>query len=786
MGIFNQRVTNPAQTPAQNRFSNTGTVSGTSANNTSRIQSYSQGMNFARGQMIRGEIIDLRNHEVKIQLNGDRILSGRIGDPAGLAIGESATFQVMEANPSNVELKLVSNQRLHSEEATIDKALEAAGLPKSERNVSVVRELLSQGLSVDKNSIQLLLRQSAMFRGVSFHTLALMNKLHIPATQVNASQMEAYLNYEHRIMNLAEQAAQEVADAIALTAGSSEQAAAALNQDILTLLTAPQDAFSALLTAAQPADAPLSSFALLSADGTLALMDALEPFGLTQADAAAIVNGTATLRQTASLILSAADRCITAGQSGIPDSSITGTSGMTGSSITGTSSMTDSSITGASGMTDPSITGASGMANSSVKTGSPVTADSSMADSSAIQNSSNNTGAISLFRSLIQSAGSIFGSQQSVTTSAENVTNAPVNALNSALPNGMPQSAIPQNGILQNGISQNGFLQNNIPQNGLDILQNIQEDVSAKLPVLPGQMILADAINNLPVLLQTPEIYAILGEYASLAGNSLELSSFLPKEQRLELSSQLKGKLPNTVLKKLEDGELTAAELLKLLLEQSKNSPNQDSSYLSSKAYQEILRQMLLNRFSIKPQDLQDKDSIPKYYEALDRDLSVLEKMQSRSITQASFQDTAANIRDNIDFMKTLNQMFPYLQLPMKFSNQNAHAELYVYTKKEQLLRDPSSVSVLLHLDMEQLGSVDIHLSLEKRNLQARFYLPDPISAAVTRENFSLLQRSLSVKGYTLDARAEERRANTSLPHDLLAPEKENNSMKRYTFDIRA
>lgn len=764
MGIFNQRVTNPAQTPAQNRFSNPGTVSGTSANNTSRIQSYSQGMNFARGQMIRGEIIDLRNHEVKIQLNGDRILSGRIGDPAGLAIGESATFQVMEANPSNVELKLVSNQRLHSEEATIDKALEAAGLPKSERNVSVVRELLSQGLSVDKNSIQLLLRQSAMFRGISFHTLALMNKLHIPATQVNASQMEAYLNYEHRIMNLAEQAAQEVADAIALTAGSSEQAAAALNQDILTLLTAPQDAFSALFTAAQPADAPLSSFALLSADGTLALMDALEPFGLTQADAAAIVNGTATLRQTASLILSAADRCITAGQSGIPDSSITGTSGMT----------------------DSSITGASGMANSSVKTGSPVTADSSMADSSAIQNSSNNTGAISLFRSLIQSAGSIFGSQQSVTTSAENVTNAPVNALNSALPNGMPQSAIPQNGILQNGISQNGFLQNNIPQNGLDILQNIQEDVSAKLPVLPGQMILADAINNLPVLLQTPEIYAILGEYASLAGNSLELSSFLPKEQRLELSSQLKGKLPNTVLKKLEDGELTAAELLKLLLEQSKNSLNQDSSYLSSKAYQEILRQMLLNRFSIKPQDLQDKDSIPKYYEALDRDLSVLEKMQNRSITQASFQDTAANIRDNIDFMKTLNQMFPYLQLPMKFSNQNAHAELYVYTKKEQLLRDPSSVSVLLHLDMEQLGSVDIHLSLEKRNLQARFYLPDPISAAVTRENFSLLQRSLSVKGYTLDARAEERRADTSLPHDLLAPEKENNSMKRYTFDIRA
>ena len=97
----------------------------------------------------------------------------------------------------------MTDPRAASTELTIDKALDAAGLPRSERNVSMVRALLDEGLSVDKNTIQLMLRQSANLRGISFHTLAILHKQGLPVNEVNARALTSYLNYEHRIMQLA-------------------------------------------------------------------------------------------------------------------------------------------------------------------------------------------------------------------------------------------------------------------------------------------------------------------------------------------------------------------------------------------------------------------------------------------------------------------------------------------------------------------------------------------------------------------------------------------------------
>lgn len=42
----------------------------------------------------------------------------------------------------------------------------------------------------------------------------------------------------------------------------------------------------------------------------------------------------------------------------------------------------------------------------------------------------------------------------------------------------------------------------------------------------------------------------------------------------------------------------------------------------------------------------------------------------------------AHDMQGNIDFMKSLNQAFAYMQLPLKLQNQNAHGDLYVYTKR--------------------------------------------------------------------------------------------------------
>ena len=162
MAEYDQRITHSTHTSLQNRLS--GTAQRTSAGIPgaySGSQSSSQSAGFSNGQLVRGQVIDLRGHEVKVQLDDSRVLSGRIDDSASLSIGARAVFQVTKADARVVSLKVVSDPRASSQETTIDKALDAALLPKSDRNVSAVRTLLEQALSVEKNSIQNLLRQSA-------------------------------------------------------------------------------------------------------------------------------------------------------------------------------------------------------------------------------------------------------------------------------------------------------------------------------------------------------------------------------------------------------------------------------------------------------------------------------------------------------------------------------------------------------------------------------------------------------------------------------------------------
>lgn len=758
MAGYDQRITTSTNTPLGGRFSGTGKASlagGTgSAPSASHIQARAQGMTFTRGQFIRGEVIDLRGHDIKVQLPDSRVLSGSIDDAVQLAIGEQASFRVTEANGSIVSLKLLTDPRAASTELTIDRALEAAGLPKSERNVSVVRALLEEGLSVDKNTIQLMLRQSANLRGVSFHTLAVLHKQGLPMNETNARALDSYLNYEHRIMNLAGRAAEEFTETLnSLMNGGSASEAEMLNNELLNMLFSPDasaassaalpdtlDALSAFLGrnggaqapagAAMTADAaaaagenaaslPLSASNLLTQEEMLTLADALEHAGLSSGESARIANGSAALREAAMQILTLGDRLLHAGAE---------TSDAAGAApAAGNGSVPENTALSPETAAQSPLS-----AEASDNTGSEDAAVQSPDISEELSGAAANTSAqpssvTSLFRSLLHSAGSLFSREG---------TAAP--------------------------------------------------EASARQAPSLLAMTLPDAIARLPLSLQTPEVYTLLNQYAGLCLSRSELAAFLPKEKRLELESLLKGKLPESALKQLRDGEITVEELLSLLAEAEENDSGGSSSYLASDAYQEILKRLLKDRFSLKPEALTKKNGIADFYARLDRDLSFIEKLPSRSADAPAFQDTAAAIRENIDFMKALNQLFPYVQLPLKLSGRNAHAELYVYKRRSASGNPSGTPRVLLHLDMEHLGPLDIHLSLADSLVQARFYLPDALSASVTSENMSEFAAMLQKKGYTLDARVEKRTQNTNPVKDLLSPETDNASMKRYSFDIRA
>lgn len=773
---YDQRITNNStSTPLSGRFSKTGRTVSSSTNTSSaatQIQGRVQGVNFTQGQFVRGEVIDLRGHEIRIQLPEGHVLTGNIDDAVQLAIGEQATFRVTEANGSLVSLKLMTDPRAASTELTIDKALDAAGLPRSERNVSMVRALLEEGLSVDKNTIQLMLRQSANLRGVSFHTLAVLHKQGLPMNEVNARALDSYLNYEHRIMQLAERAAGEFTTTLSsLIEGGNAAEAEILNNELLHMLfdgeagTASEnfvngtnlsslsaflglkdilpensvshplaDRNSAVSTQPPAADLPLSSLEFLSQDEALTLADTLEQTGLPREICAAIANGSLTLREAAMQILSLAENLLQTGTESTAKTGILDSTAETSTPLSpeDTANPLAGDIAADKNMelngAENSITASKSGADILESTNTQENINNSTENTAAAQTAQKASPVASFFRSLFQGAGNLF------------------NAANSAKAESSPAPA-----------------------------------------ATPLSVPLAEAAALLPPALQTAEIFTLLNQFAALSANRSELGAILPKAKRLELENLLKGKLSESARKQLRNGEISVEKLLSLLLEaQDEESGAGSSSYLSSESYQAILKQMLKDRFSLKPETLLKKDGVAEFYQRLDRDLSFIEKLPSRSVDAPAFQDTAAGIRENIDFMKALNQIFPYVQLPLKLSGKNAHAELYVYTNRRTSAKANALPSVLLHLDMEHMGPLDIHLTLAETLVTARFYLPDAISASLTSENMSDFAAMLKRKGYDLDARVEKRDRIADPVRDMLSPETGNASMKRYSFDIRA
>jgi flagellar hook-length control protein FliK len=169
--------------------------------------------------------------------------------------------------------------------------------------------------------------------------------------------------------------------------------------------------------------------------------------------------------------------------------------------------------------------------------------------------------------------------------------------------------------------------------------------------------------------------------------------------------------------------------------------------------------------------------------------LSQLENLMQVAVTgadSAALSNQAGQMRENIDFMKTLNDFFPYVQLPIKLKDSNIHSDLYVYTKKNELKNHPDNISVLLHLDMEHLGPLDIHLALANKHISSKFYVSDLESQQLIESHVIQLQTALIAKGYSLTYETLERKRDIDIVDDFIAQDSPSTSLKRYTFDIRA
>ncbi len=204
---------------------------------------------------------------------------------------------------------------------------------------------------------------------------------------------------------------------------------------------------------------------------------------------------------------------------------------------------------------------------------------------------------------------------------------------------------------------------------------------------------------------------------------------------------------------------------------------------------QELVKTQFVNGLSITPRAVKEGDSITQLYSKMERQLAVLASMSESLTSQKVFEQlstVAHDMQDNLQFMKTMNQTFAYLQLPLKMTEQNAHGDLYVMTRKESLKKNPNNLSVLLHLDIDHLGTLDIHIKKENTSVSTKFYVTDSSVQNLFANTLELIKDAINELGLTFTTECLMKEKEFDVDNDFIGQDKPVGTLTRYDFDLRA
>ena len=206
-----------------------------------------------------------------------------------------------------------------------------------------------------------------------------------------------------------------------------------------------------------------------------------------------------------------------------------------------------------------------------------------------------------------------------------------------------------------------------------------------------------------------------------------------------------------------------------------------------SKEFTTLLKGVISEQWLLKPEDVADKKSVDAYYDKLfEQSVKLADSLSNVLKSDSGLLKSAVAIKDNVDFMNQLNQLFTYTQLPLKFSKENAHGELYVYTNKKNLAKEDGNLSALLHLEMEHLGSVDVYVAMQKEKLSTRFYLEKEDTLNFIANHIQILSDNLAKKGYVLNSEFSIREKPVNIMEEIKNEQKQTTLLGQYAFDMRA
>lgn len=209
-----------------------------------------------------------------------------------------------------------------------------------------------------------------------------------------------------------------------------------------------------------------------------------------------------------------------------------------------------------------------------------------------------------------------------------------------------------------------------------------------------------------------------------------------------------------------------------------------------SRAFQNLLEAGMKNDWLIKPEDVADKEKVEQLYARIREQVANMEEaFHMAGKADSAGAKSVQNLQNNVDFMNQMNQLFTYIQLPLKMTGNEAHGDLYVYTNKKSLAQKDGNVSALLHLDMEHLGPLDVYVTMQKNlnKVSTNFTVKDEAALNLIAGHIHLLNERLEARGYSMKANFQIKEDSaTNVMQEILDQNKNISVLSKTSFDMRA
>ncbi len=327
-------------------------------------------------------------------------------------------------------------------------------------------------------------------------------------------------------------------------------------------------------------------------------------------------------------------------------------------------------------------------------------------------------------------------------------------------------------------------------ETGVGVTAELTYGRTAETPGTVGELLskeqiehLGKMLRNIPALIGNEEIFAG-GEQEEVFVDTLseegpEVAKLMAQEEAAQEQPVLNEKLTaEQFLQKLgralaQNGGFGFAGMQKLF---------------AGKEFQTIFRSVIEKQWLLQPEELKQEHKVSGLYERLEQQLSQMEEaVRATGSTQNTFLQTASQVHGNLEFMNQMNQIYHYVQLPLKMSGQNANGELYVYANRKNLREPDAELTAFLHLDMEQLGSTDVSVRMQNRSVRTNFYLEDDASYDLVEKHLEVLNKRLKSKGYQSSITVTHEKKDISFKENIVKKGKATvGSLHRYSFDVRA